>query len=220
MHAGMLEWKFRRTYGRGTGRDENSLAAQQRVRSDTHRVGINKTRRTMKRRDVVDSHLLFSASAFVNRDGRFVAHEIPNGGLSPEREIHAKELARTYAGEGQRCFAKKLHRSFAKTRAREGQYLCFPSLIADDGNLLKVVAVAEEKVCIAPLLAAFPSRKVFQQDEKLDRSGNGDFFHELGLHSIEFGFLQFTTDAKDEKTISVLFEIGAHGCLVWRLWKE
>src|SRR2546430_9872151 len=47
----------------GTGRDENSLAAQQRVRSDTHRVGINKTRRTVKRRDVVGSHLLFSASA-------------------------------------------------------------------------------------------------------------------------------------------------------------
>src|SRR5947208_10534239 len=113
MHAGMLEWKFRRTYGRGTGRDENSLAAQQRVRSDTHRVGINKTRRTMKRRDVVDSHLLFSASAFVNRDGRFVAHEIPNGGLSPEREIHAKELARTYAGEGQRGFAQGLSRDRA-----------------------------------------------------------------------------------------------------------
>src|SRR5438046_8506371 len=110
MHAGMLEWKFRRTYGRGTGRDENSLAAQQRVRSDTHRVGINKTRRTMKRLDVVGSHLLFSASAFVNRDGRFVAHEIPNGGLSPEREIHAKELARTHAGEGQRCFAQGLAR--------------------------------------------------------------------------------------------------------------
>src|SRR5947207_14297547 len=110
MHAGMLEWKFRRTYGRGTGRDENSIAAQQRVRSDTHRVGINKARRTMKRRDVVDSHLLFSASAFVNRDGRFVAHEIPNGGLSPEREIHAKELARTHPGEGQRCFAQGLAR--------------------------------------------------------------------------------------------------------------
>ena len=92
--------------------------------------------------------------------------------------------------------------------------------MADDGNFLKVVAVAEEKVCIAPLLAAFPSRKVFQQDEKLNRSGNGDFFHELGLRGIEFGFFQFTTDAKDEKTISVLFEIGAHGCLVWRLWKE
>src|SRR5438034_8007543 len=117
MHAGMLEWKFRRTYGRGTGRDENSLAAQQRVRSDTHRVGINKTRRTMKRRDVVDSHLLFSASAFVNRDGRFVAHEIPNGGLSPEREIHAKELARTYAGEGQRCFAQGLARDRASVNA-------------------------------------------------------------------------------------------------------
>ena len=125
VHAGMLEWKFRRTYGRGTGRDENSLAAQQRVRSDTHRVGINKTRRTMKRRDVVDSHLLFSASAFVNRDGRFVAHEIPNGGLSPEREIHAKELARTYAGEGQRCFAQGLARDRASVNTGAADFTEF-----------------------------------------------------------------------------------------------
>src|SRR5204862_3170564 len=82
----------------------------QRIWRDTHRVGINKTRRTMKRFDIVRPHLLFSASAFVNRDGRFVAHEIPNGDLSPEREIHAKELARTHAGEGQRCFAQGLAR--------------------------------------------------------------------------------------------------------------
>ena len=114
------------------------------------------------------------------------------------------------------CFGKKLHRSFAKTRTSEGQYLCFPSRIADDGNLFKGVAVAEEKVCIAPLLAAFPSRKVFQQDEKLDGSGSGDYFDELGLRGIEFGFFQFTTDAKDAKAIIMLFEIGAHRCIgIW-----
>jgi hypothetical protein len=83
--------------------------------------------------------------------------------------------------------------------------------MADDGNFLKVVAVAEEKVRIAPLLAAFPTGKVFQQYEKLDRSGADDFLHELGLHGLEFGFLQLATDTKDKKTISVLFEIGAHG---------
>jgi hypothetical protein len=44
--------------------------------------------------------------------------------------------------------------------------------------------------------------------------------HELGLHGVEFGFLQLATDAKDEKTISMLFEIGAHGCLVWRYGKN
>ena len=117
------------------------------------------------------------------------------------------------------CFGEKLHRSFAKTRAREGQYLCFPARIADDGNFLKVVAVAEEKVCIAPLLAAFPSRKVFQQDEKLDGSGSGDYFDELGLRGIEFGFFQLATDAKDAKVIIMLFEIGAHRC-IWYLVLE
>src|SRR5947199_5409715 len=125
MHAGMLEWKFRRTYGRGTGRDENSLAAQQRVRSDTHRVGINKTRRTMKRRDVVDSHLLFSASAFVNRDGRFVAHEIPDGRLSSKREIHAKELARTQPRKGQRGFAQGLARDCARVDPSAANFVKF-----------------------------------------------------------------------------------------------
>src|SRR5437660_8404129 len=121
-----------------------------------------------------------------------------------------RSLGEPRARLGLGCFGKKLHRSFAKTGARERQHLCFPAWMADDGNLFKVVAVAEEKVCIAPIRAAFPSRKVFQQDEKLDRSGNGDFFHELGLHSIEFGFFQFTTDAKDAKATIMVFEIGAH----------
>jgi hypothetical protein len=40
------------------------------------------------------------------------------------------------------------------------------------------------------------------------------------LRGIEFGFFQFITDAKDEKTISMLFEIGAHGGLVWRYEKN
>src|SRR5438552_8620805 len=128
-------------------------------------------------------------------------------------------LGKPRARLGLGCFGKKLHRSFAKTRAREGQYLCFPSRIADDGNLFKGVAVAEEKVCIAPLLAAFPSRKVFQQDEKLDGSGSGDYFNELGLRGIEFGFFQFTTDAKDAKATIMLFEIGAHRC-IWYLVLE
>ena len=91
--------------------------------------------------------------------------------------------------------------------------------MADDGNFLKVVAVAEEKVCIAPLLAAFPSSKIFQQDEKLNRSGSGDYFDELGLRGIEFGFFQLATDAKDAKAIIMLFEIGTHGC-IWYLVLE
>ena len=118
------------------------------------------------------------------------------------------------------CFGKKLHRSFAKACTRERQHLCFPARIADDGNFLKVVAVAEEEIRIAPPLAAFLTGKVFQQHEKLDRSGTDDFLHELGLHGVEFGFLQLATDAKDEKTISMLLEIGAHGCLVWRYGKN
>jgi hypothetical protein len=39
------------------------------------------------------------------------------------------------------------------------------------------------------------------------------------LRGIEFGFFQFTTDAKDAKTISMLFEIGAHRC-IWYLVLE
>jgi hypothetical protein len=113
------------------------------------------------------------------------------------------------------CFGKKLHRSFAKTRARERQHLCFPARMADDGNFLKVVAVAEEKVRVAPRLVAFPPGEVFQQHEKLDGSGTSDFFHELGLHGIEFRFFQFATDAQDEETIVMLLEIGTHrNCLV------
>jgi hypothetical protein len=44
----------------------------------------------------------------------------------------------------------KLHWSFAETRARERQHLCFPARIPDDGNFLEVIAMAEEKVRIAP----------------------------------------------------------------------
>jgi hypothetical protein len=35
-------------------------------------------------------------------------HEIHDGRLTSERKIDAKELARTHAGEGQRCFAQGL----------------------------------------------------------------------------------------------------------------
>src|SRR5205814_6728638 len=71
-------------------------------------------------------------------------------------------LGKPRARLGLTCFGKKLHRSFAKTRARERQHLRFPAWMADDGNFLTVVAVAEEKVRIAPLLAAFPTSKIFQ----------------------------------------------------------
>src|SRR2546421_13090978 len=94
--------------------------------------------------------------------------------------------------------------------------------MADDGNFLKVVAVAEEKVCIAPLLAAFPSSKIFQQDEKLNRSGADDLFHELGLHSIEFGFFQLATDAKTRSRSSCcsrLALIDVFGFWFWSLRK-
>jgi hypothetical protein len=119
---------------------------------------------------------------------------------------------------GLACFGKKLHRPFAKTRARERQHLCFPARIANDGNFLKIVTVAEEKVRIAPRLVAFPTGEVFQQHEKLNGSGTSDFFHELGLHRIEFGFSQLTADAQDEKAI-MLFEIRTHGmCLIIDSW--
>ncbi len=103
------------------------------------------------------------------------------------------------------CFGEKLHRSFAKTRACERQHLRFPAWIADDRNFFEIVAVAEEKIRIAPLLATFPTGKIFQEHEKLDGSGTGDLLHELGLHGIEFGFFQFATDAKDAKAVIVLF---------------
>ena len=87
---------------------------------------------------------------------------------------------------------------------------CFPARIADDGDLLEVIAMAEEKVRIAPLLATLPAGEVFQQHEELDRSSTSDFFHELGLHGIEFGFFQFAADAQDEKANVMLFESGTH----------
>ena len=47
----------------------------------------------------------------------------------------------------------------------------------------------------------------------LIRSSAGNYFRELGLCGIEFGFFQLTTDAKDAKAIIMLFEIGTDGCI-------
>lgn len=70
--------------------------------------------------------------------------------------------------------------------------------------------MAEEEIGIAPRLAPFPAGEVFQQHEKLDASCTGDFFHELSLHGVELGFLQFAANAQNEKAIRMLFEISAH----------
>src|SRR2546423_1568787 len=64
----------------------------------------------MKRFDVVGSHLLFPAPAFMSRDGRLVMHEIHDGRLTSERKIDTKELARAHAGKGQRSFPQCLAR--------------------------------------------------------------------------------------------------------------
>jgi hypothetical protein len=109
VHAGMLEGKLCRAHRRRAGGDKNSFAMQQRIRSDTHGVGIDKTRRPETSRRCRFAFALPSV-AFVCRNGRFVAHEIRDRRLSPEREIHAKELARTHAREGQRGFAQGLAR--------------------------------------------------------------------------------------------------------------
>jgi hypothetical protein len=127
-------------------------------------------------------------------------------------------LGKPRARLGLTCFRKKLHWPFAKTRARERQHLCLPSRIADDGDLLKVVAVAEEKVRIDHV--SLRSQPVKFSSSTRSLTAPAIFFDELGLHSIEFGSLQLATHTKDKKTISVLFEIGAHACLVWHLWKE
>ena len=113
MHAGMLERKLRRAHRRRPGSDKNFLTAQQSIWRDAHGVGVDKSRCTMKRLDLVAAHLLFPVPAFVSRDVRLVAHEICDGRLAPKREIHAKELARTHAGKGQRGLAQSLARDRA-----------------------------------------------------------------------------------------------------------
>src|SRR6266481_3798195 len=67
----------------------------------------------MKRFDVVGSHLLFPAPAFVSRDGRLVMHEIHDGRLTSERKIDAKELARAHARKRERGFPQSLARDRA-----------------------------------------------------------------------------------------------------------
>ena len=83
---------------------------QQPIRTNTHRVGIDKAGRAMKRLDFIGPHLLFPAPAFVSRDVLLVAHEIRDGRLSSKGKIDAKELARTPAGKSQRGFAQRLAR--------------------------------------------------------------------------------------------------------------
>ena len=67
----------------------------------------------MKRLDIVGSQLLFPAPAFASRDVFLVAHKIRDGRLASEREVHAKELARTHAGKRERGFAQSLARDRA-----------------------------------------------------------------------------------------------------------
>src|SRR6266404_6603533 len=74
---------------------------------------IDKTGRAMKRLDFVDSQLLFSAPPFLGRDVFLVAHEIGNGRLLAEREIHAEELARAYSRQGQCALTQRLTRNRA-----------------------------------------------------------------------------------------------------------
>src|SRR5436853_4893607 len=78
-----------------------------------HSIGIDKTRRPMKRLDSIGSHLLFSATAFLSRDVFLVAHEIGHGRLAPKREIDAEELARAQSRQGQGGFAQGLARDRA-----------------------------------------------------------------------------------------------------------
>src|SRR3977135_4520784 len=85
--------------------------------------------------------------------------------------------------------------------------------MADNGDFLEIVAMAEEKVRITPLLAAFPTGEVLQQDKKLNSSGTCDLLHELGFHGIELGFLQLATYAEKKKAVIMQFENGTH--LIW-----
>ena len=109
----MFERKLRRTHGRRTGRDQDFFTAQKQIRTDAHGIGIDKTGRAMKRLDLVGSQLLFAPPALLRRNVLLMAHEIRDGRLSPKREIHAKELARTHAGKRQRGFAQRLARDRA-----------------------------------------------------------------------------------------------------------
>src|SRR5258705_4990370 len=72
-------------------------------------------------------------------------------------------LGKPRARLGLTWFGEKLHRSFAKTRARERQHLRLPAQIDDDRNFLEIVAVAEEKIRVVPLLATFPTCTRFHE---------------------------------------------------------
>ncbi len=66
----------------------------------------------MKRFDFVGSQLVFAPPPLLRRNVLLVAHEIRHRRLSAEREIHAEELARAHARQGQCGFAQ----GFARDR--------------------------------------------------------------------------------------------------------
>src|ERR1043166_1628099 len=111
---------------------------------------------------------------------------------------------------GLACFGKKFHGTFADPRAGERQDLGFPDGMTNDRDFSKVLAMGEKEVGVPPLLVALPTDEVFQDDQKLDGTG-GHFLHDFVLHGIELGFFQLAPDAKDEKAITLLFKISAHG---------
>src|SRR5688572_6659555 len=106
MHPVVLEGKLRRSQWGGTRGDQNLFAENELLRtifaSDPDRVRVDETRRSVKlghaaqRQPGLDPLSLAAGHAFL------VPHEISDGGLAPEREIHAKEFARAPARKHQR----------------------------------------------------------------------------------------------------------------------
>ena len=90
---------------------------------------------------------------------------------------------------------KKLHWCSTDSRSGKSERESLPTWFSDDGDLVNLTAVRDQKVEIIPIRAALPALKVFKNDEQARFRSAVDLTGECALLCGKFGSFQSAADS-------------------------
>src|SRR5437773_4340547 len=90
---------------------------------------------------------------------------------------------------------EKLYLGATDSRSGKGERKSLPTRFSDDGDLVNLTAVRDQKVEVIPIRAALPALKVFKNDEQARFRSGVDLTGECALLCGKFGSFQNAADS-------------------------
>src|SRR5439155_19584722 len=107
---------------------------------------------------------------------------------------------------------EKIHCRATDSRSGKSERKSLPTWFSDDGDLVNLTAVRDQKVEIIPIRAALPALKVFKNDEQARFRSAVDLTGECALLCGKFGSFQNAADSQHINVVRLILDLKWHVC--------